>query len=189
MTFQDIFKSSFLESFSSFSPDGYPAFFGGGIPHWFIYLLCISENIQRCPLQPQFQRIPHCHTAGDLSGDPGRNQQRGIVFGYGRCPVYCAFPYGSERPYGFGVFILGNWRRYPLRRFFAASGNSGMPYHRYFPAGILQPSAGRQPLPAHHPHGQRGRGKDSDNLCTAGSETDDSEVQDHYWRTGDRIDF
>ena len=70
-----------------------------------VYLLCISENIQRCPLQPQFQRIPHCHTAGDLSGDPGRNQQRGIVFGYGRCPVYCAFPYGSERPYGFGVFF------------------------------------------------------------------------------------
>lgn len=34
--------------------------------------------------------------------------------GYGRCPVYRAFPYGSERPHGFGILNLGNRRRHPL---------------------------------------------------------------------------
>ena len=127
MTFQDIFKSSFLESFSSFSLTdtllSLAAAFLIGLFIYFVY----RKIIQRCPLQPQFQRIPHCHTAGDLSGHPRCNQQCGIVFGYGRCPVYRAFPYGSERPHGFGIFVLGNRRRHPLWRFFAAFGNFGMP--------------------------------------------------------------
>ena len=173
MTFQDIFKSSFLESFSSFSLTdtllSLAAAFLIGLFIYFVYRKTYSGVLYSRSFNVSLIAIllVTCLVIQGVTSN--------VVLSLGMV--------------GALSIVRFNWRRYPLRRFFAASGNSGMPYHRYFPAGILQPSAGRQPLPAHHPHGQRGRGKDSDNLCTAGSETDDSEVQDHYWRTGDRIDF
>ena len=162
MTFQDIFKSSFLESFSSFSLTdtllSLAAAFLIGLFIYFVYRKTYSGVL--------YSRSFNVSLIAILL-------------------VTCLVIQGVTSNV---VLSLGMVGALSIVRFRTAV-NSGMPYHRYFPAGILQPSAGRQPLPAHHPHGQRGRGKDSDNLCTAGSETDDSEVQDHYWRTGDRIDF
>lgn len=143
MTFQDIFKSSFLESFSSFSLTdtllSLAAAFLIGLFIYFVYRKTYSGVLYSRSFNVSLIAIllVTCLVIQGVTSN--------VVLSLGMVGALSIvrFRTAVKDPHGFGIFVLGNRRRYPLWRFFAAFGNSGMPHHWHFPAGIRQSSAGR----------------------------------------------
>ena len=114
MTFNDVFKSSFLDSFSSFSFLDTALSPWGSIRDWAVYLYVYQKTYSGV----LYSRSFNVSFSGDFIGNHIGNRavtSNVVLSGHGRRAVYRAFPYCGERSDGFGVLFWAiAW--YSLRR-------------------------------------------------------------------------
>ena len=137
MSFQDIFKSSFLENVTEFSLlDTCIGLAAALLVGLFIFM--IYKNADRSSLLRWLCVDSRGPFTGDDAGDYGSNVKRGIVPRYGRRSFYCPFPNSDQRAGGDRLSFLVSGRRNCHRRRNDSAGDHRFRNHRCDPASFCQ---------------------------------------------------
>ena len=146
MTFNDIFKSSFLESVSEFSlPDTLIGLAAALVIGLFIFLI-YKKNAHRRHVLHRLCAHARRPLAGDDAGDNGRHLQRGALPRHGRRALYRPLPRRHQGAGGdrFPLLVAGCGHR--DRRGHDPAGRHGLRHHRRHPAALRQPQGALEPL-------------------------------------------
>ena len=135
LTFNDIFKSSFLEQIDSFAPLDMVIDLCAGT----VYPADLPENVQRRDVFRELRSFPDGSYADYHSCHYGRHIKRRPFAWYGRRAVHCPLPCRHQGADGHCLPLLGNRRGDCSRCRLAAAGGIRIAVYRRNSACFCQP--------------------------------------------------